>query len=453
MKNKKLLTILGVTTLLVGGMFVNQNYETVEAASQPATLYLKPNSNWTQSSARFAAYFFGNGETWVGMTDTDKDGIYEVATPTAKTYPSVIFCRMNPGAAANNWNNKWNQTGDLSIPTNGTNLYTVKDGTWDKGGGTWSVHHVAGEEVDPSEDLLTLFGTYTNEGFYVRETEIYADATEIAKDLTKNHPGKSYENLFHAKATTLNRTTYFEGDQLWMTNSDGTINSGYGTDANGKMNHFKYENGVKKVDYTVSNSTGMEDWYITMKDMVATEEQKWSKNGNVYESKDPTLIEKFKAFTAPCFEGFEDIPNYIVLEKVQVEEVNSTLELRLYASTGDSGKLTTDDLLFSKATVKALATHTLPGEFNGWDSATSYFHVTDLGTNSLVREMTLEAGSYKFKVFSGEWRGNNSTITDECLDWDFKTSEQSDCTLKITESGTYKFTWNVSTGKLSIARI
>jgi hypothetical protein len=70
------------------------------------------------------------------MTDSDKDGIYEVVLP--KTISNIIFCRMNPGAPANNWNNKWNQSGDLKVPTNGTNLYTVKAGTWDKGGGTWS---------------------------------------------------------------------------------------------------------------------------------------------------------------------------------------------------------------------------------------------------------------------------------------------------------------------------
>ena len=104
-------------------------------------LYLKPNSNWTQANARFAAYFFGGtpGEKWVSMVDSDSDGIYEVNIPEGYDYGcNVIFCRMNPGTIANNWNNKWNQTADLKAPTDGKNLYTVKDGTWDKGGGTWS---------------------------------------------------------------------------------------------------------------------------------------------------------------------------------------------------------------------------------------------------------------------------------------------------------------------------
>ena len=100
------------------------------------TLYMKPNSNWTQSSARFAAYFFGNGETWIDMNDLDKDGVYECVVPAG--YTKVIFCRMNPNASANNWDNKWNQTGDLTIPTNGNNLFTVPNGAWDGSTATWS---------------------------------------------------------------------------------------------------------------------------------------------------------------------------------------------------------------------------------------------------------------------------------------------------------------------------
>ena len=45
---------------------------------------------------------------------------------------------MNPSAAANNWDNKWNQTGDLAIPTDGNNLYTLTGGEWDGVTGTWS---------------------------------------------------------------------------------------------------------------------------------------------------------------------------------------------------------------------------------------------------------------------------------------------------------------------------
>ncbi len=111
--------------------------EVVEPEVTENVLYLKPNANWKADGARFAAYFFGAGETWVGMTDADGDGIYEVNIPVGG-YPSVIFCRMNPNTTANNWDNKWNQTADLAVPTDGTNLYTIAEGAWDKGNGAWS---------------------------------------------------------------------------------------------------------------------------------------------------------------------------------------------------------------------------------------------------------------------------------------------------------------------------
>lgn len=103
-------------------------------------VYLKPNSNWTQSNARFAAYFWNDsGNVWVSMTAVG-DGTYEVHLPEGYDFGcNVIFCRMNPSTTANNWNNKWNQTSDLKTPTDGKNMYTIAAGTWDKGGGTWSV--------------------------------------------------------------------------------------------------------------------------------------------------------------------------------------------------------------------------------------------------------------------------------------------------------------------------
>ena len=155
-------------------------------AATPDTLYLKPNGNWTQAGARFAAYFFGNGEKWISMTDSDGDDIYEVSVPSG--YPSVIFCRMDPGKAANSWDTKWNQTADLTVPTDGKNQYTVKDGTWDKGGGTWSVYTAP---AAPVEHTYTVAGA---SGLCGKEW----DTTYTANDMVKQSNGtytKVFENV------------------------------------------------------------------------------------------------------------------------------------------------------------------------------------------------------------------------------------------------------------------
>ncbi len=100
-------------------------------APQPAktTLTLVPGV-WDKDGARFAAYFFGNGETWVDMTKSGSN--YTVEVPDG--YTSVIFCRMNGATSENNWNNKWNQTSDLTIPSGG-GTYTITG--WGKSDGHW----------------------------------------------------------------------------------------------------------------------------------------------------------------------------------------------------------------------------------------------------------------------------------------------------------------------------
>ena len=117
-----------------------EEYKEPEVANM---YYLKPNSNWTQASARFVGYFWnGSGSVWVELTDADKDGYYECDlkefVPT-----KVIFLRKNPtGFVYNNWD-CWNRVGDLTISA-GKNCYTMKAGDWTQEnssgytGGTWS---------------------------------------------------------------------------------------------------------------------------------------------------------------------------------------------------------------------------------------------------------------------------------------------------------------------------
>ncbi len=112
-----------------------------EPEPEENVLYFMPNTNWKKDGARFAAYFFNdstNKNTWVSMSGPDKDGYYSVTIPDG-TWPKVIFCRMNGSTTTNNWNNKWNQTGDLTIPTDGKNLFTLSSSAaWDGATTTWS---------------------------------------------------------------------------------------------------------------------------------------------------------------------------------------------------------------------------------------------------------------------------------------------------------------------------
>lgn len=103
--------------------------------SDDGKIYLIPTSTWDHSGAWFAAYFFGNGDKWVKMTEESK-GVYVCEKPSG--YPSVIFVRMNSTATATNWEGKWNQTVNETIPTDGKNCFTITGGSNDTYSGTWS---------------------------------------------------------------------------------------------------------------------------------------------------------------------------------------------------------------------------------------------------------------------------------------------------------------------------
>ena len=118
-------------------------------------LYLTPHNDWKVDGARFAAAFLNSDKTqtvWVSMTSINNGAYYGCAIPEG-TWEFVIFCRMNPNNHENRWNrdddgdNKpvWNQTIDLTIPTNGNNQFTITN-PWDdwhnkKATGNWSKHN------------------------------------------------------------------------------------------------------------------------------------------------------------------------------------------------------------------------------------------------------------------------------------------------------------------------
>jgi hypothetical protein len=109
------------------------------------TIYFVPNQNWKTDGAKFGAYIWNsitNVNTFVPMSDSNSDGIYECQIPDG-TWTNVIFVRIDPNGwdsdnGGYNWNNKWNQTADLSMPTDTCYYYSMPEGIWNSGGdGNW----------------------------------------------------------------------------------------------------------------------------------------------------------------------------------------------------------------------------------------------------------------------------------------------------------------------------
>ena len=214
----------------------------------------------------------------------------------------------------------------------------------------------SGESTIDTE-LNSLVSSYYNNGVYLKETVINLKQ-EVVDELNE-HGG------FHAGADDLVRVTKFNGGTLTMTiPGNDKYESNYGTDeATGGLTHWS-KGGTPRVviskptsaetagDWRNWEEDGMEGYYWTVKDIVAEQSHNWTVKNGVYSSNDSTVVEWFKAIVAPCYVGFRtETANYITLSRVEIEEVDNTLQLRLFACETDSGKFTAGNLLFAQATI------------------------------------------------------------------------------------------------------
>ena len=94
-------------------------------------IFLKVNSNWKDANAKFAIYYWdNNGNGWSAFMKTvpGETDMYEGWIP--ENYINFKFVRLKNDAGTPNWENKWNETGNLTLHK-GKTLYTIPSGTWD----------------------------------------------------------------------------------------------------------------------------------------------------------------------------------------------------------------------------------------------------------------------------------------------------------------------------------
>ena len=103
---------------------------------------LKPNANWKAQhesvDPRFAVYYWKSSDdtdnAWLSMTE-GCGSVYTASIPEG--YDKCIFCRMKGNNLTNDWSNKINQTGDLTVPTGKAIYYTVPESAGDEGDDTY----------------------------------------------------------------------------------------------------------------------------------------------------------------------------------------------------------------------------------------------------------------------------------------------------------------------------
>lgn len=402
------------------------------------TIYLKPSENWLQKNAKFGLYVWNDGQTaqWVVMNDDDNDGYYSATVPSGGPYANVIFLRLNATTSepsGTGWPSSyiWNQTADL-IREDGKNCYAVTEGTWDKGGGTWSTYSPSKDPVATSVSLssnatdgkitqgndliLTAKATGKVDGdvtytFYNGNTKVGDEQTIPESTATTTVSGlsagdytftvkvtkdgyTSVTNTVQVKVVAPAKEMYLYGD--FDSNADHKWNADF------KDYKFEYVNGkyvLKNVPFTGSFD-GNEHDYAFFRIYVSDDEQYSStteadqelNNGvtaNIRKYKDKAL--KFKVPTSKRVNiefDLSDEKNPLITVTAVCEEHNVTAK---YQTTDDG--VTYEDKDSNKDIV------TVDGEVT-----------SNTSSGKVVAQDTITIGSSTY-VFAG-WESKNGSFTD-----------------------------------------
>lgn len=133
------------------------------------TVYFKVGAGWDDASAWYAIYYFDSSNDskngWVKLNtlaDCETD-VYKGTLP-GNGYDKVIVCRMNPASSATNWDNRWNQTGNIDYPT--TNVkFTPSSLDGNNCAGAWSAYST------PTFTISYAGGTASESGSKSDETK------------------------------------------------------------------------------------------------------------------------------------------------------------------------------------------------------------------------------------------------------------------------------------------
>ena len=203
---------LGITSASAASVELAQTGATITGGT---TLYLNTNI-WNTGGAWFAAYFCNGSSSakWVEMTDSDGDGIYDVACPTDESHENVVFCRMNNASKTLDWSNIWNQTDDLTWDGS-NNCFTVNAWGSEKSTGSWSKYTAPTPAKPGDASAFYLMGTLTD--WVTGANMVYADDTTVVTATVELAKG---EYKFKIK-----------NDSTWLGNSDLTVTLAGGTKA------------------------------------------------------------------------------------------------------------------------------------------------------------------------------------------------------------------------------
>ena len=220
--------------------------------TSPSKVYLKPFDFWKSDDARIAAYYWGAaGNNWIELSPVDcEKQYYSVDIPAG--YSNIIFARLKPSSPTGydknnngfNWENSWNQTADLTVQTNGKNLYDmhIKDSriylkpnsNWKADGARFAAFFKVNADNNDGAKWMSMFQLESDHNYYW---------CDIPTD--KNYIKVIFCRMKGTDANNNWDNRWDESKQLdTQTNENNcfTINDGDWNNADGSWSCYQYNN-------------------------------------------------------------------------------------------------------------------------------------------------------------------------------------------------------------------
>ncbi|MBO7454778.1 MAG: SusF/SusE family outer membrane protein [Paludibacteraceae bacterium] len=430
------------------------------ATAETTTLYCKVAQSWWKAdNAAVAAFAWKDGGTnnhdWPGVRMTAVQGekdLWSIDVDPA-THPKIIFVRVNSTGDLADWGA---QTQDLTIPTNGNDLYTITSenaqwsGQGNKVAGEWSKFVPSAQ---PVEDEYTVLGDPLL--FDGHNWDLNNAATLMAKQEDGSYKctidevtlvgDKNYQWKVVTNHAWGSGEYPAQGDYTLKVNKDGkykvvfTIVVGTGAEAEATL----LEEVVIETEYTVVGDSVLigKKWDINNDNMLMAKQQDGSYTCSIANVTLAPGDYKWKVVANHSWDG-EQYPaqgDYILkIEKNGKYKVDFTL---VPGETGASAKAT----LLEEIIVPVI-NYYLIGSFNDWKLETC----EPMEGDSIVYEFA--AGKTEFKVLPQKTKWDNALgfakVNAECSSEGLSGSDGDNVIFTLKEKGNVKI--KVVEGKLCV---
>lgn len=187
-------------------------------------IYLKVTDDWKKDGAKFYMYYFIGGVSEnqderqaVQLDPVDGDDhLYTTVMPDSK-YTTVIFVRMNPAYTDNGytgtfWNNKWNQTPNISLEsfTDTVNTYQITGWTTGIVNGWSGGKYIYIMNMDEEHPISTI-------------TAVFSDNTNYSQEVTATQDASGYYPVQIPEDRSYTSVDLKNGDQVIASNVNFSI--------------------------------------------------------------------------------------------------------------------------------------------------------------------------------------------------------------------------------------